>query len=156
VTLVKRDRHAGKTILLVEDNLDNRVIYSTVLRHYGYTVLTVPTAELALPVARQDRPDLILMDIDLPGADGWSAIEALAQRDVTRGIPIVVISACLAQEGRDKARSLGCADFLEKPLKPTAVASAVARILDGGDPPPSAGGSWGSSMIAGLRRFRLG
>lgn len=153
---MKRDRKPGKKILIIEDNLDNRVIYSTFLRHRGYTVLTVPTAELALPVARQDRPDLILMDIDLPGADGWSAIEALAMRDVTRAIPIVVVSACIAQTGRDKAQSLGCAGFLEKPIKPTAVAAAVARILDGGDPPAPPVGRWHSSMIARLRRFRLG
>ena len=67
----------GKTVLLVEDNEDNRIVYSTILRHFGYTVTEALNGEEGIVKARTEKPDLILMDISIPVIDGWEATQVL-------------------------------------------------------------------------------
>ena len=67
----------GKTVLLVEDNEDNRIVYSTILRHFGYEVSEALNGEEGIAKARAERPDLILMDISIPIIDGWEATQVL-------------------------------------------------------------------------------
>ena len=67
----------GKTVLLVEDNEDNRIVYSTILRHFGYTVTEALNGEEGISKARAEKPDLILMDISIPIIDGWEATQVL-------------------------------------------------------------------------------
>ena len=74
----------GKTVLLVEDNEDNRIIYSTVLRHVGYDVVEAEDGLQAVALARSALPDLILMDISIPGMDGWEATRILRRDPATR------------------------------------------------------------------------
>jgi CheY-like chemotaxis protein len=69
----------GKTVLLVEDNEDNRIIYSTVLRHVGYNVIEAADGVRAVAIARSSRPDLILMDISIPEMDGWDTTRILLE-----------------------------------------------------------------------------
>ena len=77
--LVEPSAPVGQTLLLVEDNLDNRVIYSTVLRHVGYDVVEALDGVQAVALARSVLPDLILMDISIPEMDGWEATRILRQ-----------------------------------------------------------------------------
>src|SRR4026207_270429 len=79
----------GKTVLLVEDNEDNRIVYSTILRHFGYTVTEALNGEEGIAKARQEKPDLILMDISIPIIDGWEATQVLKHDPSTRSIPII-------------------------------------------------------------------
>ena len=81
----------GKTVLLVEDNEDNRIVYSTILQHFGYRVMEALNGEEGIAKARAERPDLILMDISIPIIDGWEATQVL-KRDPDR------------REGKDLAR----------------------------------------------------
>src|SRR6185436_1672319 len=67
----------GKTVLLVEDNEDNRIVYSTILRHFGYSVTEALNGEEGIAKARSEHPDLILMDISIPVIDGWEATQVL-------------------------------------------------------------------------------
>src|SRR5262249_4724285 len=66
-----------KTVLLVEDNEDNRIVYATMLEHYGYKVVETANGEDAVRIAHEKHPDLILMDISIPGIDGWTATERI-------------------------------------------------------------------------------
>jgi two-component system, cell cycle response regulator DivK len=114
-------------VLLVEDNEDNRIIYATYLRHRGYRVLTASTAEDGIALAAAERPDVILMDVTLPGIDGWEATTVL-KRDVrTAQIPVVALTAHAFAADEARASAVGCVAYLRKPIAPDAVATEVAR-----------------------------
>src|SRR6476620_6349015 len=82
-----------KTVLLVEDNEDNRFIYATALRHVGYEVIEAVSGTQGINQARTRRPDLILMDISIPDVDGWEATIVLKADPLTRHIPIIAVTA---------------------------------------------------------------
>jgi CheY-like chemotaxis protein len=124
----------GQTILLVEDNEDNRIIYTTVLRHVGYDVIEAQDGVQAIALARSARPDLILMDISIPEIDGWEATRILLEGEDTRSIPIIALTAHALQDDREKAVKLGFTSYLAKPVEPRAVVAEVQRWIGGGAP----------------------
>jgi CheY-like chemotaxis protein len=130
----------GQTLLLVEDNEDNRIIYSTVLRHLGYEVVEALDGVEAISLARSVLPDLILMDISIPEIDGWEATRILRQDPTTRDIPIVALTAHALADDREKATALGFTSYLAKPVEPRAVVAEVRRWIGGpAGAPPAAG-----------------
>ena len=92
----------GKTVLLVEDNEDNRIVYSTILQHFGYVVTEALNGEEGIAKARNERPDLILMDISIPVIDGWEATQVLKRDPETRGIPIIALTAHALASDRER------------------------------------------------------
>ena len=123
--------HAAKTVLLVEDNEDNRIIYSSFLRYAGYEVAEAITGPEGIERARELSPDLILMDISIPLIDGWEATRILKADPATSSIPIVAVTAHALAADRAKAAEVGCDDYLAKPATPQAVLGVVRRFLDG-------------------------
>ena len=105
----------GKTVLLVEDNEDNRIVYSTILRHFGYDVIEALNGEEGISKARSEQPDLILMDISIPIIDGWEATQVLKHDPATRDIPIIALTAHALASDREKAMEVGCDGYLAKP-----------------------------------------
>ena len=118
-----------KTILLVEDNEDNLVVYRTILEHVGYLVLEARDGEEGVRRAHSDRPDLILMDISIPKMDGWEATQRLKADDATRAIPIVALTAHALEEDRQRAIEVGCDGYLAKPIEPRRVVQEVERFV---------------------------
>jgi CheY-like chemotaxis protein len=135
---VETSSPAGLTILLVEDNEDNRIIYSTVLRHTGYDVVEALDGVQAIALARSVRPDLILMDISIPEIDGWEATRILRQDAGTRDIPIVALTAHALADDRERATLVGFTSYLAKPIEPRAVVAEVRRWIGGGAGAPPA------------------
>ena len=130
----------GQRVLLVEDNEDNRIIYSTVLRHLGYEVVEALDGLRAIELARSVKPDIILMDISIPELDGWEATRILRQDPVTKDIPIVALTAHALADDRERATALGFTSYLAKPVEPRAVVAEVRRwIGDRSGAPPAAG-----------------
>lgn len=130
----------GQTVLLVEDNEDNRIIYSTVLRHLGYAVVEAQDGLRAIELAREVKPDIILMDISIPELDGWEATRILRQDPITKDIPIVALTAHALADDRERATALGFTSYLAKPVEPRAVVAEVRRwIGDRTGAPPAAG-----------------
>ena len=123
----------GKTVLLVEDNEDNRIVYSTILQHFGYVVMEALNGEEGIAKARAERPDLILMDISIPVIDGWEATQVLKRDPETRGIPIIALTAHALASDREKAMEVGCDSYLAKPCEPKAVVSEVEKFIGKGD-----------------------
>ena len=117
------------TILLVEDNEDNQIIYSTILEHVGFRVLTAMDGQRAIDTARQEHPDLIVMDVSIPIIDGWEATRILKQDEATRMIPILALTAHALPSDREKAFEVGCDDYLAKPVEPRSVVEAIERLL---------------------------
>jgi CheY-like chemotaxis protein len=127
----------GQTVLLVEDNEDNRIIYSTVLRHVGYEVVEALDGVQAIALARSVKPDLILMDISIPEMDGWEATRILRQDPTTRDIPIIALTAHALADDREKAAQLGFNAYLAKPVEPRLVVAEVKRWIGARETPTS-------------------
>ena len=119
----------GKTVLLVEDNEDNRIVYSTILRHFGYQVTEALNGEEGISKAKSEMPDLILMDISIPIIDGWEATQVLKHDPETNKIPIIALTAHALASDREKAMEVGCDGYLAKPSEPRAVVAEVQRFL---------------------------
>lgn len=128
MTAAQIDR--APTILIVEDNEDNRIVYSTMLRHFGFTVDEAENGAEGILKARTKLPDLILMDIAIPLVDGWEAVQRLKRDPATAGIPIVALTAHAMPADREKAIQVGCDGYLAKPCEPRAVVEEVKRILE--------------------------
>jgi two-component system, cell cycle response regulator DivK len=126
---------AGKTVLIVEDNEDNRIVYSTILRHFGFQVAEAHDGEQGLAMARDGHPDLILMDISIPLVDGWELTQSLKRDPATRAIPVVALTAHAMPGDRERAIEVGCDGYLAKPCEPRAVLAEVRRLI--GDARPA-------------------
>jgi CheY-like chemotaxis protein len=120
---------SSKTVLLVEDNEDNRTVYRTILEHYGYNVVEARNGEDGIRSAREDHPDLILMDISIPIIDGWEATKLLKADEATAHIPIIALTAHALATDRAKAEEVGCDGYLAKPCEPRRVVAEVDKFL---------------------------
>lgn len=118
-----------KTVLLVEDNEDNLVVYRTILEHVGYAVIEARDGEEGVSRARSEHPDIILMDISIPKMDGWEATERLKGDDATAAIPIIALTAHALEEDRAKAMRAGCDGYLAKPVEPRRVVQEVEKFI---------------------------
>jgi two-component system, cell cycle response regulator DivK len=118
-----------KRVLLVEDNADNRFIYSAMLRHAGYDVVLATNGHEGLELGRTNAPDLVLMDISLPGLDGLEVTRRLKAESATRHIPIVALTAHALPADRVRALEAGCDAYLAKPIAPPAVLAEVRRLI---------------------------
>jgi CheY-like chemotaxis protein len=119
----------GKKILIVEDNLVNLELTQDLLELSGYRVLAATLAEDGIEIAKSEIPDLILMDIGLPGINGFDAIKLLKQEPATRDIPVVVLTADAMPEDRQKTLECGAAGYISKPINTRQFASQVADYL---------------------------
>ena len=124
----------GKTVLIVEDNEDNRIVYSTILRHHGFRVCEALDGEEGIEKARRELPDIILMDISIPVIDGWQVTEILKRETATKGIPIIALTAHAMPGDRQRAMAVGCDGYLAKPCEPRAVLAEVNRLIDQSHP----------------------
>jgi CheY-like chemotaxis protein len=130
----------GQTVLLVEDNEDNRIIYSTVLRHLGYHVVEALDGMQAIELARSVKPDIVLMDISIPEIDGWEATRILRQDPLTKDLPIIALTAHALADDRERATAIGFTSYLAKPIEPRAVVAEVRRWIGAGTGAPPAAG----------------
>jgi len=129
LTLVYPQEHAAhQRVLVVEDDANIAHLISHHLQAGGYQVATVGRAEEALQVARRERPDLITLDIYLPGTDGFELLQTLKSDDVTADIPVVIVSV-LAD--RKHGLRLGAVDYLTKPIDERMLMETVTRVLSG-------------------------
>jgi two-component system, cell cycle response regulator DivK len=119
----------SRTVLLVEDNEDNRAIYTTILRHFGHTVAEAVDGEEGIRLARELLPGIILMDVAMPGIDGWEATRRLKADPETAGIPVIALTAHAMADDRRRAIEVGCEGYLAKPVEPRRVVEEVERIL---------------------------
>jgi two-component system cell cycle response regulator DivK len=124
--------NTAKTVLLVEDNEDNRTVYRTILEHFGYEVVEAKNGEDGIRVAKEEHPNLILMDISIPIIDGWEATKILKADEATKDIPIIALTAHALATDRSKAEEVGCDGYLAKPCEPRRVVAEVERFLGAG------------------------
>ncbi len=123
-------------ILVIEDNENNRVLLTRRLKARGHEVLTAEDAEQGLALAQSGLSDLILMDIGLPGLDGWAATRRLKAHPATRQIPIIALTAHAMQGDREKAVEAGCDAYETKPIDFARLFEKIDALLTPRQSPP--------------------
>ncbi|MBN1424072.1 response regulator [Candidatus Fermentibacteria bacterium] len=113
------------TILLIEDNEQNRYLATFLLEHHGFTVLQARNGPEGIARAAEVRPDLIILDIQLPQMDGYDVARTLRQNPDLLRIPIVAVTSYAMPGDREKTLAAGCTGYIEKPINP---ATFVAEI----------------------------
>ena len=122
-------RAMSKRILVVEDQEDNRQILRDLLGSVGYQILEAEDGARGVAAAEAERPDLILMDIQLPLIDGYEATRRIKANPALRAIPIIVVTSYALSGDEDKARAAGCDDYITKPYSPRALLAKINEHL---------------------------
>ncbi len=117
----------GKTILIVDDDSDTRVVLGAILRHAGFAVIEAEDGEDGLRQAREGGPHLVLMDLELPLLDGWEVTRRLKADHATAAIPVIALTARALDADRVRAIEAGCEQFLLKPCEPRDVLEIVRK-----------------------------
>jgi two-component system cell cycle response regulator DivK len=117
------------TVLVVEDNPANMTLATFLLKSAGYAVLSATDAEAGLALARTEQPDLVLMDIQLPGMDGLQACAILKKDTTTRDIPVIALTALAMKGDEERIRAAGCDGYIAKPLAYREFLATVAARL---------------------------
>ena len=123
---------SGELILIVEDNEKNAKLVRDVLQFKGYRTLEAATAGDGIALARSERPDLILMDIQLPDMDGITAVERLRAEEATATIPVVALTAFAMSSDRERIMAAGFAGYLAKPIDIRSFPDEVRRYCEAG------------------------
>jgi two-component system cell cycle response regulator DivK len=121
---------AKAKVLVVEDNADNLALVRFLLERAGYEVLSTGSGLECLRLARQEKPNLILMDLAIPELDGWSASKELKADPATKNIPVVALTAYTLPADRKRAQEAGCEGFIPKPMNVVGFINEIAGFID--------------------------
>jgi two-component system cell cycle response regulator DivK len=118
-----------QTILYIEDNPENRLLVKRVLEAEGYVVIEADSGMAGLSQAVATRPDLVLMDINLPEIDGYELTRRLKRMDHLAGVPVVAMTANVMKGDREKTLAAGCNGYIQKPIDVDQLPIQIARFL---------------------------
>jgi two-component system, cell cycle response regulator DivK len=118
-----------KKVLVVEDNEKNRYLISFLLKGAGYDVIEAITGEEGTKKAIQERPDLILMDIQLPGIDGYETTRRIRASPEGTKIPIIALTSYAMSGDRERALAAGCTGYIEKPINPDTILDELRKYI---------------------------
>jgi len=121
-------------VLVVEDTPANMKLVTVLLAKQGYEVIQARTAEDAIMIARSDPPDLVLMDMHLPGMDGLEATGILKSDETTRAIPVIAVTAMAMRGDEERIRAAGCDGYVAKPIDYRKFLKEVASVLQSRGP----------------------
>jgi len=116
-------------ILVVEDNETNTYLISFILRKSGYEVIEARTGEEGVALAIREKPDLVIMDIRLPGIDGLEATKRIRESEADGKIPIVALTSYAMTGDKEKALKAGCTGYIEKPINPETFMAEIEKYL---------------------------
>lgn len=118
-----------KRILIVEDNESNIYLISFILKNKGYLVIEARTGEIGVELAIKEKPDLILMDVQLPGIDGFEAVKRIRESEANDKVPIIALTSYAMTGDKQKALDAGCTGYIEKPIKPETFMDEIEKYL---------------------------
>ena len=118
-----------KRILVVEDNEKNMYLVSFILKKNGYEVIEARSGEEGIELAAKKKPDLVLMDVQLPGIDGLEATKRLRESEADSKVPIVALTSYSMVGDKEKALSAGCTGYIEKPIDPDTFMGEIEKYL---------------------------
>lgn len=123
------NRRRRKTVLVIEDEPEVCNFASRVLKLEGYSVLQAGDGNKGLQLARENDCALVLLDLRLPDRDGWTILQEIKANPFLHSIPVIVFTASAAPSQRQRALSMGAADYLIKPVSAAVLSKSVARVL---------------------------
>ncbi len=118
-----------KTILLIEDNEQNRYLATFLLEKHGYTVVSASDGPMGIEMAGRVQPKAVLLDIQLPGMDGYAVARALRGNPALKNIPIIAVTSYAMPGDREKTIAAGCNGYLEKPINPETFVADIERFM---------------------------
>ena len=121
----------SKRILIVEDQEDNRAIMRDLLNDAGYDLIEATNGQDGVTLAQSERPDLILMDVQLPVMDGYEATRRIKSNVELKSIPVIAVTSFALSGDEGKAQSAGCDDYLAKPFSPRLLLAKIREHLPG-------------------------
>jgi two-component system cell cycle response regulator DivK len=116
-------------VLVIEDNEKNRYLISFLLKGAGYEVIEAITGEEGVEMAISEHPDLVLMDIQLPGIDGYEATRRIRASPACGKIPIIALTSYAMTVDRERALAAGCTGYVEKPINPDTIMDEIRKYL---------------------------
>lgn len=119
----------SKRILVIEDTENNRLILNDLLTNAGFEVMEATDGEKGIAMAGESRPDLILMDIQLPKVDGYEATRRIKSNPDLKHIPIIAVTSYALSGDESKAKAAGCDGYIAKPFSPRAILAKVRELL---------------------------
>jgi len=119
-----------KKILVVEDNEINMYLSCRILRSSGYEVIEARSGEEGVELAIKEKPDLIIMDIQLPGIDGLETTKRIRESEADGEVPIIALTSYAMAGDRKKALSAGCTGYIEKPINPETFMNEIKKFLE--------------------------
>ncbi|MDD3603912.1 MAG: response regulator [Kiritimatiellae bacterium] len=119
-------------ILVIEDNDQNMYLTEFLLSRHGHSVLKASNGADGIALARQSRPDAILLDIQLPGMDGYEIAGVLKNDEITRHIPVIAVTSYAMRGDREKVLAAGCEGYIEKPINPDTFMKQILSFIPGG------------------------
>jgi two-component system cell cycle response regulator DivK len=119
-----------KKVLVIEDNSQNLYLITFILEKNGYTVVSARNGPEGIEVARQQNPELILLDIQLPVMNGYEVAQRLRQTEESKSIPIVAVTSYAMVGDREKALESGCTGYIEKPINPATFIHDIEAYLN--------------------------
>jgi two-component system cell cycle response regulator DivK len=117
------------TILYIEDNPENRLLVCRILRAEGYRVIEAENAKHALEIVNEDRPDLILMDINMPKVDGYTLASQFKSTPGLSTVPIIAVTANVMQGDRERSLAAGCDGYIQKPIDVDRLQEQISQFL---------------------------
>lgn len=118
-----------KRILVIEDNETNIYLIGFILRKNGHEVIEARTGEEGLELAIKDKPDLVLMDIQLPGIDGLETTRRIRESKADSEVPVIALTSYAMTGDREKALKAGCTGYIEKPINPDTFMGEIEKYL---------------------------
>ncbi len=118
-----------KKVLIVEDNENNLYLMRFIITKLGHLVIEARDGAAGVKLAKKNRPDLILMDIQLPVLDGYAATRLIRQDEALRDVPIIAVTSFAMAGDKEKALEAGCTAYVEKPIQPASFIAVLERYL---------------------------
>lgn len=118
-----------KRILIVEDDLDNTILVRMLLERENFEVITAENGKKGFEITKAETPNLIVLDLDMPVVDGWKMLEQLQSDPTTKPIPVVVVTAHLLPDERNKAFEAGSVGYILKPFQANELMAEIKRCL---------------------------
>ncbi len=121
---------SGKKVLIIDDEKLIVKATSLVVKLSGYQVISALDGETGLEVVKEEKPDLILLDIMMPGMDGWQVLERLQADEETKKIPVIIFTAKEYIKGKQKSLDAGAVDYITKPFEPDELMAAINGVFE--------------------------
>jgi two-component system alkaline phosphatase synthesis response regulator PhoP len=128
--LINKSLDKPKKILLIDDELDMLTVNSALLESHGYEVFLAKTGFEALEIVNRNHPDLIILDLMIPGIDGYQICGMLKRDKRYLSIPVVILSARFSEQDKKMAKEIGANDYITKPFEPKTLLSKISSLLD--------------------------